>query len=240
MRVFGWVGAALLLVQMSGCSRALMSDPVPVSVERLGPQAQQQLAAAGGTLTAEPGADNLTSAGLAQVAGQYTGTDPVSEAVQQMALQLARGLDENRVRRLPLAVLRFYDLMQRDKSGPLGERLSDSFLYQLQHRGYNLVDYRAVSLTTSWKPETDVNNLSLLYNRNRIYFVLTGTYARYPDGLVINARVLDTTTRQVLAAAQTHIPNERLEGRWPGYDPLAAQESGRIIENRQGPVGAAP
>lgn len=241
MRVFRWVGVTLLWLSLAGCSRALMSDPVAVSVEHLGPTAQAQLAAANGSATPQQQAA-LAKAGevspalaLAQVGTRYSGTDPVSEAVQQLAQQLAQGLDQHRVRRLPLAVLRFYDLMQRDQSGPLGERLSDSFLYQLQQRGYNLVDYRAVSLTTSWKPDTDANNLSLLYARNRIYFVLTGTYARHPDGLVINARVLDTTTRQVLASAQTHIPDERLLGRWPGYDPLSAQQKGMIIEGRQGP-----
>ena len=66
---------------------------------------------------------------------------------------------------------------------------------------------------------------------------MTGTYAQHSDGLVINARVIDTTTRQVLATGQTHIPNERLEGAIPGYDPLEALNQGLIIENRGGPVG---
>jgi len=168
------------------------------------------------------------------------GYDPVSEAVHQMAQQLAHGLDENRVRRLPLAVLKFHNLMARSQVGPLGERLSDSFIFQLEHLGYNLVDYRAVSLTTTRKQEPDPASLSQLRSRNRIYFVLTGTYAVQPEGVVINARVLDTTTRQALASAQTHIPMDRLEGAWPGYDPLKASADGMIIENRQGPAGMKP
>ncbi len=226
--------AVLMLALLTGC--AWQEDRLePVQVERFGPEALSQVES-----VLNPGAESGRvgrTAGLTQVGEADGALDPVSEAVQQMAGQLVSGLDENRIRRLPMAVLRFHNLMQRDQVGPLGERLSDSFIFQMEHLGYNLVDYRAVSLTTTVKPELDPASLSLLRRTHRIYFVLTGTYARQPNGLVINARVLDTTTRQVLASGQTHISNERLEGQWPGYDPLRALQSGMIIENRQGPVG---
>lgn len=225
---------ALVLALLAGC--ASQGDSLEqVQVERFGPEALSQVES-----VLNPGAESGRvgrTAALAQVSDADGSVDPVSEAVQQMAGQLVSGLDDNRIRRLPMAVLKFHDLMQRDRVGPIGERLSDSFIFQLEHLGYNLVDYRAVSLTTTAKPELDPSSLSLLRRTHRIYFVLTGTYARQPNGLVINARVLDTTTRQVLASGQTHISNEQLEGRWPGYDPLRALQSGMIIENRQGPVG---
>ncbi len=165
--------------------------------------------------------------------------DPVSDAVAQMTEQLTTGLRANRVHRLPMAVMPFVDLSRaRERySGELGERLGDSFIYQLQRGDYNLIDYRAVSLLTTAKDPLTKQNLSALRSRYRIYFLLTGTYARYPDGIVVNARVLDTTTRQVLASAQTHLPDLRLEGGTPGYDPLKAMKKGMIIENSLGPVG---
>lgn len=165
--------------------------------------------------------------------------DPVSEAVALMAEQLEIGLQANRVRRLPMAVMPFVDLNRASErhSGALGERLGDSFVYQLQQHAYNLIDYRAVSLLTTVKDPVTKQNMSDLRNRYRIYFLLTGTYSRYPDGVVINARVLDTTSRQVLATAQTHIPDIRLEGGAPGYDAMRALQKGMIIENGLGPVG---
>ncbi|WP_235009148.1 FlgO family outer membrane protein [Marinobacterium lutimaris] len=223
-----------MLTLLAGCA-SQEGALEPVQVERFGPEALSQIES-----VVNPGAESGRvgrTAALAQVGEADGAMDPVSEAVQQMAGQLVSGLDENRIRRLPMAVLKFHNLMQRDQVGPMGERLSDSFIFQMEHLGYNLVDYRAVSLTTTAKPELDPASLSLLRHSHRIYFVLTGTYARQPNGLVINARVLDTTTRQVLASGQTHISNERLEGQWPGYDPLQALQSGMIIENRQGPVG---
>ncbi|WP_432697624.1 FlgO family outer membrane protein [Marinobacterium sp. YM272] len=232
IKVTGGLGVALLLL-LSGCARHEQLEPV--QVERFGPEALSQVDS-----LLNPGVESGRqgrTAALTRVDESNEGIDPISEAVQQLAGQLANGLDENRIRRLPMAVLKFHDLMQRDQVGPVGERLSDSFIFQLEHLGYNLVDYRAVSLTTSTKPVLDPSSLSLLRRTHRIYFVLTGTYARQPGGLVINARVLDTTTRQVLASGQTHIPTSRLEGQWPGYDPLKALQSGMIIENRQGPAG---
>lgn len=181
----------------------------------------------------------ISSAGLASIAIRDQLYDPVSEAVAELSIQLQAGLQTNRVKRLPLAVMPFVDLNRaRERySGALGERLGDSFVYQLQQKDYNLIDYRAVSLLTTARDPLTKQNMSSLRNRFRIYFLLTGTYARYPDGVVVNARVLDTTTRQVLASGQVHLPDSRLEGGAPGYDPIKAIQKGMIIENSLGPVG---
>ncbi|MCV6588093.1 MAG: FlgO family outer membrane protein [Marinobacterium sp.] len=168
------------------------------------------------------------------VAEVLTPMDPVSIATRDMGETLEEGLSQARVQRLPMAVMPFVERPKMRKYNALGERISESFIYQLQSRGFNLVDYRAVSLKTTTKPEVDARHLSKLRSRFRIYFVLTGTYARYPDGIVINARVLDTTTRQVVASGQAHISNAELEGELPGYDPLTVMRRGMIIENGEG------
>jgi TolB-like protein len=181
----------------------------------------------------------ISSAGLSSIDVDDQIYDPVSEAVAQLVVQLQEGLQANRVQRLPMAVMPFVDLSRaRERyTGVLGERLGENIVYQLQQSRYNLIDYRAVSLLTTARDPLTKQNMSSLRNRYRIYFLLTGTYARYPDGIVINARVLDTTTRQVLASGQTHLPDSRLEGGTPGYDPMKALQKGMIIENSLGPVG---
>lgn len=181
----------------------------------------------------------ISSAALSSIDTTAQIYDPISEAVAQLAIQLQEGLQANRVQRLPMAVMPFIDLRRaRERySGALGERLGESFVYQLQQSNYNLIDYRAVSLLTTTRDPLTKQNMSSLRNRYRIYFLLTGTYSRYPDGIVVNARVLDTTTRQVLASGQTHLPDSRLEGGTPGYDPMKALQKGMIIENSLGPVG---
>lgn len=221
------IGAIVLVSLISvGCG---YQQPVPVKIEKLSPQASKALLnEARNTTLAEP-------VQYAVVAENEAEVDPVSEAVEQMAVQLVNGLNQNRVKRFPIAVLPFASLRMSVPDPLFGERLSESFIFPLQQRGYNLVDYRAVSLATTLKSPVSKQNMSALRDRYKIYFVLTGTYAHHPDGIVINARVLDTTTRQVLAAAQTHIVNQRLEGALPGFDPVKALNNGYIIEN-----GAVP
>ncbi len=201
-----------------------------------GPEPEPQPVVAPEPVVQEP---VISSAELSSIATRDQIYDPVSEAVAELAIQLQEGLQMNRVRRLPMAVMPFVDLSRaRERyTGALGERLSESFVYQLQQNDYNLIDYRAVSLLTTARDPLTKQNMSSLRNRFRIYFLLTGSYARYPDGIVVNARVLDTTTRQVLASGQTHLPDSRLEGGTPGYDPIKAIQKGMIIENSLGPVG---
>jgi len=211
----------LLSILLSGCTWN-QAPPPPASVVE--------------PVVAEP---VITSAALSSVDLRDQVYDPVSEAVAQLGIQLQEGLQANRVQRLPMAVMPFVDLQRaRERfTGELGERVAENFVYQLQQNGYNLIDHRAVSMLTTVRDPLNKQNLSGLRSRYRIYFLLTGTYARYPDGLVINARVLDTTTRQILASGQTHIPDSRFEGGTPGYDPRKALEKGMIIENNLGPIG---
>ncbi len=227
--------AGVLLLLMTGCA-VQERPPVAVQVESFGAGAVAQLRNLdeGGAGLAAP-----DSAALSLLASEAL-TDPVSEAVAQMVRQLSVGLREHRVKRLPMAVLPFVELgssTAETATDLLGERVAENFIYQMQQGQYNLIDYRALSLTTTEKAPLSRQNLSALFSRNRIYFVLTGTYARYPDGIVLNARVLDTTTRQVLASGQTHVPDARLEGALPGFDALQALEAGMIIENGRGPAG---
>lgn len=210
----------LLSLLLSGCT---WNQPVPPP----------------GTLEPVKAEPVIVSAELSSVDVRDQAYDPVSEAVAQLGIQLQEGLQANRVQRLPMAVMPFVDLQRaRERhTGQLGERVAENFVYQLQQNGYNLIDHRAVSMLTTVRDPLNKQNLSGLRSRYRIYFLLTGTYARYPDGVVINARVLDTTTRQILASAQTHIPDSRFEGGTPGYDPRKALEKGMIIENNLGPIG---
>jgi len=213
---------------LAGCSTR---EPVAVSVTQISPQASQAIVdqvSRNQSLT--------TPSGYAVVEVASQGSDPVSEAVEQMAQQLVHGLTLNRVKRFPIAVLPFSSLRRSVSDDLMGERLSENFIFPMQQRGYNLVDYRAISLATTAKSPVSKQNMSALRDRYKIYFVLTGTYAKYADGVVINARILDTTTRQVLASAQTHIPNSRVEGVLPGFDPIKALANGYIIENGSGPM----
>ncbi|WP_067986555.1 FlgO family outer membrane protein [Neptuniibacter pectenicola] len=235
----------LMVCFLSGCFQQLNTQdkqPEKVHIESMNPEVIEQLHQLEQAHIAEKKAllekeRSMLQRQVVQVETLPNGLDPISEAVAQMAVQMNAGLQQNRVKRFPIAVIPFTNLHNGRKVGRFGERLEQGFIYQLQQHGYNLVDYRATGLTTSTKQPLSKQNLSGLRTRYKVYFLVTGTYAQHSDGLVINARVIDTTTRQVLATGQSHIANERLEGAIPGYNPLEALNQGLIIENRGGPVG---
>lgn len=224
----------------SGKERPLYLSETPVGVAST-PEFLSKVAAAVGVQPATVGAPSQTDLPAVPVVMEpgspIVELDPVSVATDEIGAQLEEGLSQARVQRLPIAVMPFVERPSRGRDNALGERVSESFIYQLQSREFNLVDYRAVSMNTTVKPELNAKMISGLRNRYRIYFVLTGTYARYNGGIVINARVLDTTTRQVVASGQSHITDAQLEGDLPGYDPLTAMRKGMIIENGEGPKG---
>ncbi|MGB0663533.1 MAG: FlgO family outer membrane protein [Pontibacterium sp.] len=256
---FAWLSLGLMLLVSAGCSQqpptlaqaqAVIFSKTQAELDAAqaaaaegsqgsNQEANNQKARATGKISASESQVESASAQLLAVNATRVHFDPVSEAVEQMVQQLTLGLKHHRVQRFPMAISPFVALERSSEryAGPMGERLSESFIYQMQQTGFNMLDYRAVSLLTTFKDPINRQNMSALRNSSRVYFLLTGTYSRYPDGLVVNARVLDTTTRQVLASAQTHIPDVRLEGALPGYNPLLALEKGMIIENELGPAG---
>jgi len=166
-----------------------------------------------------------------------TQVDPLSHAAQILGQQLIVGLSEARVKRFPMTVLPFGALPGHASYATVGERISESLFFSLQANKYNLIDYRVAGMPDRAIAEVSAQQLGQLRDRNRIYFVLVGSYGHYPGGLVVNARVLDTTTRQVLAAGQVHVSDQLLEGRLPGYDPLLAAEKGMIVETGGVPAG---
>lgn len=230
MKYLRQLGISLVFIGLAGCAQ----NPflTKVQLESISPEAAQTLRET--QAEAVQAEREALTREVIIVDTISTGTDAMSEVVAQMAVQIDTGLAKNRVKKLPIAILPFKNLDAKATLAGLGERLSENLIFQMQQHGYNLVDYRAVSLNTTLKNPLSRDNLSSIRNRFRIHYVLTGTYARHPDGLVINARVLDTTTRQIMATGQSHVSVARLEGEIPGYDPLASDAAGLIIENGQG------
>lgn len=163
--------------------------------------------------------------------------DPFSYAASILAEQFAVGLSEARVQRLPMTILPLGPVPGQMAYQHLGEQVAEALFFYMQANQYNLIDYRVAGMPDRAIPDLEAETLSSLRRRNRIFFVITGNYGRYNQGVVVNARVLDTTTRQVLAAGQVHIADQLLEGSTPGYDSLRAIENGMIIETQQGPAG---
>ncbi|WP_207062790.1 FlgO family outer membrane protein [Motiliproteus sp. SC1-56] len=210
------LGVAVLLITVAGC----VQQPVPVVVT--GPVQTHVLSVPEPHSALSPEPASGRAALKAPVA-------PLGEAVRRMAEQLEAGLREKGIRTLPIAITPFVALEAAPSPGVLGNEIAEGFFHELQARGFNLIDHTAIAFQTGHAPKHP-QALSDFYREHRISYVLSGTYSTHSDGVVIQARLLDSVSRQVAATGQARVPSAALEGGLPGYNPLSSQQ-GMIIEN---------
>ncbi|MFT6913726.1 MAG: TolB-like protein [Motiliproteus sp.] len=157
-------------------------------------------------------------------------SDPVGYLglpVRQIADQVEAGLISKGIKTLPIAISSFVDLSQPGHRRGLGAELAEGFFHELQGRGYNLIDHRALAFANRDEQEL---SLADYYRRHRVSYVLGGSYIANSSGVTLNARMLDTITHQVVATGQSEFAIQQLEGAFPGYDPFSSRD-GMIIEN---------
>ncbi len=114
--------------------------------------------------------------------------------------------------RTPIAVTSFVDLQNMDTTNWLGNSVSESFINQLQTRGFKVIDYKTtgsiqVTQQGDFAFSRDWKELAAEQN---IQYVLTGTMLRQEGGVLVNARVVGMQTRVVVATAQGFLPADRI------------------------------
>ncbi|MGR2768085.1 FlgO family outer membrane protein [Photobacterium sp. GSS17] len=112
----------------------------------------------------------------------------------------------------PLAVTSFVDLQDMRETNWLGNTVAESFMFQMQQRGYTVVDYKAtgaIKVTTEGDFAIS-RNWKDLAAEQPVDFVLTGTMVRQAAGVMVNARIIGMRSRVVIASAQGFLPAERI------------------------------
>ncbi|GLO61587.1 membrane protein [Vibrio sp. MACH09] len=114
--------------------------------------------------------------------------------------------------RTPIAVTSFVDLQNMDTTSWLGNSVSEAFIFQLQQRGFKVVDFK----TTGSIRVTQQGDFALsrdwqdLAQEQQVTYVLTGTMLRQEGGVIVNARVVAMRSRVVVATAQGFLPADRI------------------------------
>lgn len=127
--------------------------------------------------------------------------------VEQMALELVDTMQQES--ELGIAITTFVDLDASLKtSSQLGNQLAESMMYQLQKFGFGVVDFKAMDVITvtshgDFVMSRDVEELA---ERRIASHVLTGTLIYRPNGVEVNARVINLNSKLVIASAQKVIP----------------------------------
>ncbi|MBC7002003.1 hypothetical protein BIZ37_05500 [Photobacterium sp. BZF1] len=114
--------------------------------------------------------------------------------------------------RTPLAVTSFVDLQDMDETNWLGNSVSEGLIYQMQQRGYTVVDYK-ITGGIKVTPDGDFalsRDWQQLSSEQPVDYVLAGTMLRQSAGVLVNARIIGIRSRVVIASAQGFLPADRI------------------------------
>lgn len=114
--------------------------------------------------------------------------------------------------RTPMAIVSFVDIEKMNDTNWLGNTMTDGMIYQMQRRGFRVVDFK----NTGFIRVTEEGDFVLSRNwkeldpEQQIDYVLTGTMLRQGGGILVNARIIGMRSRVVVASAQGFLPANRI------------------------------
>lgn len=160
----------------------------------------------------------------------------LTDLVSFMADQLAVNKDFANVQSTPIAVTSFVNMENLDETNKLGMQISEDMIHEMQVRGFKIVDFKTMgSIRVNERGDFSFSRrLEDLTHQYRINYVLTGTYTGFPEGVMVNARLIDLQSKVVMSSAQAFLPTDDVEGVMGGYDPTR-NFKGKIIEQHVTP-----
>lgn len=110
----------------------------------------------------------------------------------------------------PVAVASFVYLDTDYNQGTLlGNQIAESVMHELHRFGAKVVDYKVTDYIRI-TPEGDFaysRDYKELNDSVTVQYALGGTLTRHNDGVLVNARMVEFNSKNVVASAQTLIPN---------------------------------
>ena len=97
----------------------------------------------------------------------------------------------------------------------IGLQIQESFITLGSQAGLKIIEYKTMSSIKIQKG-TDVmlsRNTQNLHSGINAQYFLTGTYSEQDDGLVVNARLIELSSQNVVAAATDYIPTVTLKSK---------------------------
>lgn len=136
----------------------------------------------------------------------YNSQGSLNSTIVDLANKL---LNSNKIRKIALndlAITSFVDLHQLNKTTHFGRVLSESMFDELFVRGFDVTDFRGQStLSVNANGEYYITrDIDRLRDNIENRFILVGTYTKFEQEIMINARILDNMNGRVVASARTY------------------------------------
>jgi len=132
----------------------------------------------------------------------------MNELVSSLSSQLTQNKNFANIENPVIAITSFVSLDDLKSTSRLGNILSENLIHEMQIRGYSVIDFKTMNNIKideqgDFLFSRDINKLRSSLN---VDYALTGTYVKYRNGTVVNARILNLKTHIVLSTAQILIP----------------------------------
>jgi len=136
-----------------------------------------------------------------------------NSAMMFIAEQLDRNVD-GEARARPTVVSSIADLNNLGETTQLGRLVTEHLIHELQLRNWQVTDFRLTRdfIINEGGEFTLSRNVEKLKKSFSIANVVTGTYSRTPDGVIVNVRVIDVATGLVVSTAQTRFEKDKFIG----------------------------
>jgi len=140
----------------------------------------------------------------------WTYTPDVKENFNQGINYIADQLQRNSVLNKgdKIAIASFVDLHQLNKTTHFGRKMSESMFNELHTRGFRLIDIRGTkTIRVNAGGEFFITRDIKLLNNKRVEnsYILVGTYSKFGDGILLNVRMIDNLTGDVVSTARAII-----------------------------------
>ncbi len=132
----------------------------------------------------------------------------VNRIVSAIADQLGQNKDFANIKDTPIAITSIVNIENLQKTDKFGNVIAENLIHEMQVRGYRVVDYKTMPNIKIGKDGDFIFSriVSELKRRQKINYVLSGTYTKYRTGIAINCRIIDIRTNVVKSTAQVFVP----------------------------------
>lgn len=113
---------------------------------------------------------------------------------------------------LPVSLLNEKDKLEKNH---IGLQIQESFITLGSQAGLKIIEYKTMS-SIKIQPGSDVmlsRNIKNLNKKINAQYFLTGTYSEQENSLVVNARLIELSSQNVVAAATDYIPTISLHSK---------------------------
>lgn len=105
-----------------------------------------------------------------------------------------------------IALTSFVNLHKFSKTNDFGRKISESFFNELHIRGFRIIDLRGTkTIRVNDSGEFFITRSKEKLDEKRVEtsYILVGTYSNFGNGVMMNARIIDTESGDVVASARS-------------------------------------